>query len=116
MSASCVVEARVDSAASARCLERLQMDVHELIGRMFREGGGEGARFVVLGSGRRLRWILPAGRPKIDHLLRSWRPYGRLSRLGWRAVSECARRGMLGILPGARIIQADISGTSWHAF
>ena len=83
--------------------------------------GDTAQQFLVLPGNGSPRWLLPAGRRKLDSVLAGWSPYRLDSRLKWRAVRTANRIGCLSFLPGittstvAGFDRIDWTSVGWHS-
>src|SRR5664280_3853865 len=83
--------------------------------------GDTAQRFLVLPGNRSPRWLLPAGRRKLDSVFAGWSPYRLDSRLKWRTVRTANRIGCLSFLPGitsstvAGFDHIDWTSVGWHS-
>ena len=78
-------------------------------------------QFLVLPGNGSPRWLLPAGRRKLDSVLAGWSPYRLDSRREWLAVRAANRLGCLSFLPGittstvAGFDRIDWTSVGWNS-
>ncbi|MBK8189615.1 MAG: hypothetical protein IPK79_04115 [Vampirovibrionales bacterium] len=80
-------------------------------------GIGPSRYWIVRTAAGAPRWILPRSERRIaSKALSGWRPYGRLSALGWAAFRLCYRIGALGLWPRAQALRVQTAQKTLPAF